>query len=134
MSQQPASCGAGRAPRHDLAIRRGDSAAVVLRFRTLSQTGTTRILDLSESDVTLDIDWPGGGLARRSADAGLIVDGLAGTVTWQPTPAETASIPDGRIATYRLVRAVAGGERRTLVSGHIIGIGLISEEGGLDHD
>lgn len=131
MSQGTASCAAGRTPRHDLAIRRGDSAAVVLRFRTLSQTGVTRILDLSESAITLDADWPGGGLTRRSADGGVVVDGIAGTVTWQPTPEETMSVPDGRIATYRLVREVAGGERRTLLAGYLVGIGLISEEG--DH-
>lgn len=124
------TCGTGRTPHHDLAIRRGDSAAVILRFRTLSQTGVTRILDLSESDVTLAVDWPGGGLARRSGNGGLTVDGLAGTVTWQPTPEETMCIPDGRVATYRLVREVEDGERRTLVAGFLIGTGLISEEGG----
>ncbi|MGV6871742.1 hypothetical protein ACUSIJ_03495 [Pseudochelatococcus sp. B33] len=128
------NCAAGRTPRHDLAIRRGDSAAVILRFRTLSQTGVTRILDLSESAVTLDIDWPGGGLMRRSDDGGLAVEGLAGTVTWQPTPEETMRIPDGRIATYRLVREVEDGERRTLVAGFLVGIGLISEEGGHSDD
>lgn len=130
------TCGAGRTPRqiprHDIAIRRGDSAAVVLRFRTLSQTGATRVLDLSESAVALYADWPGGGLARRADDGGLAVDALAGTVTWPLTPEETAAVPDGRVATYRLVREVAGGERRTLVAGHLVGIGLISEEGGFD--
>lgn len=123
------NCTAGRVPRHDLAIGRGDSAAVILRFRTLSQTGATRILDLSESEITLALEWPGGGLVRRFPGAGLAVDGPAGTVTWQPTPDETAGIPAGRIATYRVVRAVEEGERRTLLAGYVVGVGYAGEGG-----
>lgn len=122
-------CKSGDIPRHDLTIRRGDSLAVILRFSTISQAGVKRVLDLSESNITLHADWPGGRLTRRSVDGELSVDGLTGTVTLRLAPNQTASIPDGRIAAYRLVREVETGERRTLLAGHLIGIGLISEEG-----
>ncbi|MFC0219222.1 hypothetical protein ACFFJ7_12560 [Pseudochelatococcus lubricantis] len=126
------SCAKGRVPRHDFHLRRGDSATIVLRFRTLSQTGATRLLDLAESDITLAVEWPGGGLVRRSGNGGLAVDARAGTVAWRPEPVETRAIPEGRVATYRLVREVAEGERRTLLTGFVIGAGTTGEGGDAD--
>lgn len=114
-------------PCHDFHIRRGDSAAVAVRFRTVTQEGATQLLDLSGSDMTLHIDWPGGGLVRRSRDGGLHVEGLQGTVEWRAEPVETARLPEGRIATYRFIRDVEAGERRTLLAGFMIGVGAAAE-------
>lgn len=119
--------------RHDLCIRRGDSAVVTLRFGTLSQTGVKEVLDLSGSDIVLEIDWPGGQLERRSGN-GLTLDGPGGVVTWRATPEETLALPEGRTATYRLMRDLPDGERRTLLAGYVIGEGFVSETGGPAHD
>ncbi|MFT0890923.1 hypothetical protein [Pseudochelatococcus sp. G4_1912] len=127
------TCVSERVARHDLTICRGDSTAIIMRFRTLSESGETVFLDLTGSDLTLTIDWPGGRLLRQSSDGGLVVDALVGTVTWSPQSQDTLAIPDGRIATYRMVRDILGGERRTLLEGFIIGMGFATE-GGVSSD
>lgn len=123
------TCSSGRPARHDLTIIRGDSTAIVFRFRTLSQTGETELLDLSECTMTLTVEWLGGELVRQSSDGGLVIDPLEATVTWSPLPADTLQIPDGRLATYRMVREIVDGERQTLLAGFIIGVGFAAEVG-----
>lgn len=128
------TCASERPARHDLTIIRGDSTAIIFRFKTRSETGEIALLDLSECTVTLIIDWPGGGLIRQSSDGGLIINPLEATVTWSPLPEDTIQIPDGRMATYRIVREVIDGERQTLLAGFFVGVGFASDRGDLSDD
>lgn len=113
-------------PQYDFTLRRGDSARFGMRFLTLAEGGDRLPLDLSGSALVLTIRWPDGELICQSGgedSAGMFIEPLQGTIICSLTPEQTSRIPQGRIAAYGLVRDVAGGERRTLLAGAVIGQG-----------
>jgi len=112
---------------YDFAVVRGNNSPVAFRFSTSGESGQTP-LDLSGSELVLTIVSRQCRLRRSSADGGLLVDGPAGLVTWQPTPEDTRAIPEGRLSRYELEWRQSGGLQLTLLTGAITGVGGINDD------
>lgn len=104
----------------DVEIQRGDNDPAVI-WKIVDDNGQP-FMEPSSTFVLL-INWRGLIIRKDSAASdGLTYDAPKATVMWTPTPAETASIPLGRLASYSLQRR-AGSAHRTFVAGRVIGLG-----------
>ncbi len=113
---------------YDFTVRRGGSTPLAIRLKTEDANGVRTPLDLAGSTFVLTVVWPEGSLRKSSADGGLTLDPANGEIVWQPVPAETRLIPEGRIAQYEWERRLPGGRQSIVLAGHLIGQGGINDD------
>ncbi len=107
---------------HTVNIFRGNDTPVVWRFKNADKTvftldGSDFILRIKYQEATVLVD-------STANTTGLVVDGPAGTVTWNPSFDDTLRFKPNRPSPYELDR-IAGGRTRTLAAGDFIGQGII---------
>lgn len=104
----------------DLSLERGDDARIY--FVLWQKNGDQKIpADVSDSVFDLYVSWPGGSIVHSTKpDDGLVLtqtDSLT-EVTWQPSPDDTARLPNSPV-TYAFSRTSPDSGRRTYATGRI---------------
>lgn len=114
-------------PTYNFKIVRGTTNGLILRLKTTD--GSEEKVPLEFDDVRLSVYRQGGALLfRKSIGDGIeVTDPGEGEVTWQPTAAETRSLPLNKPCMYE-VEVRIGETQDVYMQGTICGVGGLNDD------